>query len=87
MRAECPAFAWLGGFDNRAAIQLLAPGGKMIHAPLCIFPSRFSIETIQGRVMMTLAPGRGGQTKYFLYGAPKNHAHYGLSIFCMDKHR
>ena len=31
-------------------------------------------------------PGRGGQTKYFLYGAPKNHDHYGLSIFCMDKH-
>ena len=30
--------------------------------------------------------GRGSQTKYFLYGAPKNHDHYGLSIFCMDKH-
>jgi hypothetical protein len=29
---------------------------------------------------------RGAQTKYFLYGAPKNHDHYGLSIFCMDKH-
>jgi hypothetical protein len=28
---------------------------------------------------------RGAQTKYFLYGAPKNHDHYGLSIFCMDK--
>jgi hypothetical protein len=30
---------------------------------------------------------RGGQTKYFLYGAPKIHDHYGLSIFCMDKHK
>ena len=29
---------------------------------------------------------RGGQTKHFLYGAPKNHDHYGLSILCMDKH-
>jgi hypothetical protein len=29
---------------------------------------------------------RGGQTKYFLHGAPKNHDHYGLSRFCMDKH-
>jgi hypothetical protein len=28
---------------------------------------------------------RGAHTKYFLYGAPKNHDHYGLSIFCMDK--
>jgi hypothetical protein len=28
---------------------------------------------------------RGAQTKYFLYGAPKNHDHYGLSRFCMDK--
>jgi hypothetical protein len=28
---------------------------------------------------------RGAQTKYFLYGASKNHDHYGLSIFCMDK--
>jgi hypothetical protein len=28
---------------------------------------------------------RGGQTQYFQYGAPKNHDHYGLSIFCMDK--
>jgi hypothetical protein len=30
--------------------------------------------------------GRGGHTKYFLYGAPKNHDRYGLSIFCMAKH-
>jgi hypothetical protein len=30
---------------------------------------------------------RGGQTKYFLSGAPKNHDHYGLSIFCMVKHQ
>jgi hypothetical protein len=29
---------------------------------------------------------REAQTKYCLYGAPKNHDHYGLSIFCMDKH-
>ena len=29
---------------------------------------------------------RGAQTKYFLYGAPKIHDHYGLSIFCMDKY-
>jgi hypothetical protein len=29
---------------------------------------------------------RGAQTKHFLYGAPKNHDHYGLSIFCTDKH-
>jgi hypothetical protein len=29
---------------------------------------------------------RGAQTKCFLYGAPKNHDHYGLSRFCMDKH-
>jgi hypothetical protein len=28
---------------------------------------------------------RGAQTKHFLCGAPKNHDHYGLSIFCMDK--
>ena len=28
---------------------------------------------------------RGAQTTYFLYGAPKNYDHYGLSIFCMDK--
>jgi hypothetical protein len=28
---------------------------------------------------------RGAQTKYFLYGAPKTHDHYGLSIICMDK--
>jgi hypothetical protein len=28
---------------------------------------------------------RWGQTKYFLYGAPKIHDHYGLSRFCMDK--
>jgi hypothetical protein len=28
---------------------------------------------------------RGAQTTCFLYGAPKNHDHYGLSIFCMDK--
>jgi hypothetical protein len=29
---------------------------------------------------------RGAHTKCFLYGAPKNHDHYGLSIFCMDKY-
>ena len=28
---------------------------------------------------------RGAHTKYCLYGAPKNHDHYGLSIFCTDK--
>jgi hypothetical protein len=28
---------------------------------------------------------RGGLKQYFLYGAPKTHDHYGLSIFCMDK--
>ena len=28
---------------------------------------------------------RGGQTTCFLHGVPKNHDHYGLSIFCMDK--
>ena len=27
----------------------------------------------------------GAQTKHFLYGAPKNHDRYGLSVFCMDK--
>jgi hypothetical protein len=33
-----------------------------------------------------LEAARGAQTTCFLYGAPKNHDHYGLSIFCMDKH-
>jgi CRP-like cAMP-binding protein len=28
---------------------------------------------------------RGAQTTCLLHGAPKNHDHYGLSIFCMDK--
>jgi hypothetical protein len=30
---------------------------------------------------------RGGSNRalIFLYGAPKNHDHHGLSIFCMDK--
>ena len=36
--------------------------------------------------IMKIEVGRGAQTKYFLHGAPKNHAHYGLSIFCMNKH-
>jgi hypothetical protein len=27
----------------------------------------------------------GAQTKHFLYGAPENHDHYGLPVFCMDK--
>ena len=28
---------------------------------------------------------RGAQTGRFLYGAPTNHDHYGLSVFCTDK--
>jgi hypothetical protein len=32
-------------------------------------------------------PDRGAQTTCFLYGAPKNHDSYGLSIFCMDQHQ
>jgi hypothetical protein len=31
------------------------------------------------------APGWGVKQSTFLYGAPKNHDHYGLPIFCMDK--
>jgi hypothetical protein len=32
-------------------------GGEVIRAPPCIFPYRFSIENIQGRVKMTSEPG------------------------------
>ncbi len=32
-------------------------------------------ETLRAEV------ARGAQTKHFLHGAPKNHDHYGLSIF------
>jgi hypothetical protein len=38
----------------------------------------------RGGKLQTLRMIRGAQTMYFLYGAPKNHDHYGLSIFCMD---
>ena len=39
-----------------------------------------------GRHAQIVEVERGAQTKYFLYGAPKIHDHYKLSIFCMDKH-
>ena len=40
--------------------------------------------TPRGNLKFT-ALTRGCQTNYFLYGAPENHDHYGLSIFFMDK--
>jgi hypothetical protein len=47
-----------------------------------------TLVSAEGRERLRKGPhavGWAGQPKYFLYGAPKNYDHYGLSIFCMDK--
>jgi hypothetical protein len=66
-----------------------ASGAAATPRPICTAPAATpavdSATAPRIPVPSPCAPARGGQTKYFKCGAPKNQDHYGLSIFCTDK--
>jgi hypothetical protein len=73
---------------SQAEAQVLAFQRSCRRPPLHYYYTPITVPYSLPATEPRAAPteGRGAQTKYFLYGAPKNHDHFGLSIFCMDKH-